>query len=334
MHFFALYPFISAAIVFIVFFSLYKFTRLPVTYIIVLTSVIATILCEIAGYIWGGAALNLMYLFLGFNPAVIYHFPWMIYTAFTSIFVHGGFFHLIMNVIVLLFLCTYFESIVGRRKYLLLFLASAFFAEAFHTIAVLTIYPEIFGPAYASKAFFVTLIGASGGIFGIMTAFAVMYPRRRITIFVGFLPLPNVPLFLAVGVAIVMEVVSMFTQPWSTIAHAAHVGGAIIGGIYGAYYRLHGYKKVKRVERKPRRKRGPKIYDLEPLYQFVYSTWDKDIYNRILEDDEFREYWIGKLINGKPCPKCGSQLRYDEASGEIVCDSCGYKLKVRVERRW
>ncbi len=330
---FSIYLFSSAAIIFALFFFLYKFSRLPVTYIIVLTSVVATILCEAASYVWGPAGQALMYMLLGFNPAVVYHFPWMIYTVFTSIFVHGGFFHLLMNSIVLLFLCTYFESLVGRRRYLLLFLTSAFFAEAFHTIASLTLYPELMGPYYASRAFLATLIGASGGIFGIMTAFAVMYPRQRITIFVGFFPLPNVPLFLAVGIAVAMEVVNMFFQPWSTVAHAAHVGGAIVGGIYGAYYRIHGYKRVRTPE-KPKRRKSPKVYNLESLYQFVYSTWDKDIYNRILEDDEFREYWIGKLVNGKPCPNCGSPLRYDEASGEAVCDSCGYKLKIRVERRW
>lgn len=90
--------------------------------------------------------------------------------------------------------------------------------------------PAIFTEAQAiniSSIFFVPMVGASGAVFGVMTAFAVLYPN--IELMLMFLPIPIkakyfVPLYIALEL-----VLGVSRIQGDSVAHFAHLGGALIG---------------------------------------------------------------------------------------------------------
>jgi len=326
-------PLIVAAAIIFLFYYFYKFTPLQVSVSVVLLSMVATIIVGI------GESLGYpMYEYLGFNPAVIALRPWMIYTVITSIFVHGGFLHWLFNSLVLMFLCSYFEYLVGKRNFMKVFIFSAITADLVHLIITLTIFRSIYGPIVTSAMLRVTLVGASGAIFGVLAAYAILFPTHRVTMFVGFIPLPGVPIYFAVMITLLFEFMAIIYQPFSTIAHTAHVGGAI-GGIIYAYY-IHESTPVmpKTIFPRPRRRYAPKRasfwplkkeYRFDILREFAYSPYDEELLQRAIDDEEYRDYWISRLINGKPCPVCGFSLEYDDIDGVVRCINCGYEVRIK-----
>jgi membrane associated rhomboid family serine protease len=144
-----------------------------------------------------------------FAPTLAIQEPWRFVS---SMFLHGGFMHIFFNAYALFL----FGSIVERRmssaQYLLLFFASGLIGGlAYYATYLLGIIPPI--PA----------LGASGAIYGILGAAAVMFPEMRI--FVWFFPMKmkHAAIFW-----VVLEFFGSFNIA-SGIASAAHLGGLIFG---------------------------------------------------------------------------------------------------------
>lgn len=74
-----------------------------------------------------------------------------------------------------------------------------------------------------------TIIGASGGIYGLLIAFALIWPNQEL-LFMGFFPLK------AKYMVVILMLIIAFSGPGGNIAHMAHLGGAIGGGLYFLYY--------------------------------------------------------------------------------------------------
>ncbi len=74
-----------------------------------------------------------------------------------------------------------------------------------------------------------TIIGASGGIYGLLIAFALIWPNQEL-LFMGFFPLK------AKYMVVILMLIIAFSGSGSNIAHMAHLGGAIGGAIYFFYY--------------------------------------------------------------------------------------------------
>ncbi|MEM3737303.1 MAG: rhomboid family intramembrane serine protease [Candidatus Bathyarchaeia archaeon] len=153
-----------------------------------------------------------------FIPALALEMPWMFVT---SIFLHGGLTHLIINLIALAFLGAVLEGMLGAKRFLLLYLSAGVVGNLLYMVTAL----NPFTPA----------VGASGAIYGIMGTLATLRPRMLVL--VGIIPLPII--VVALGYAII-DITGMFAQ--SQIAHGAHLGGLILGVAYG----LHLRRKVKR----------------------------------------------------------------------------------------
>lgn len=134
----------------------------------------------------------------------LYH-PW---TFVTSIFAHGSFEHLFYNMFALLLFGTILEGIIGGRRWLVVFFAAGIIGG----IAGL--------PLYEST------LGASGAIYGLMGALAVLRPRMPI--FVSWIPLP---MAAAVGLWAAGDLLGLFVP--SGIANAAHLAGLAVGIIAG-----------------------------------------------------------------------------------------------------
>ncbi|MFP5213829.1 MAG: rhomboid family intramembrane serine protease [Acidobacteriota bacterium] len=143
----------------------------------------------------------------------------------SSMFLHGGWLHLIGNMWTLYIFGDNIEARLGHVKYLVFYLLSGF-AAAF--IQIVT-NPESTIPT----------IGASGAIAGVMGAYFVLYPRAKVLTLVPiifFFTFVELPAFLFLGIWFFMQflsgTVSMLneTARFSGVAWWAHVGG-FVGGI-------------------------------------------------------------------------------------------------------
>ena len=137
----------------------------------------------------------------------------------TYSFLHGDFFHLLYNMLILWMFGTDLEQAWGRRRLLELYFLSLTGA------AVVTVVMALAGVLVTMDA---PTIGASGGVYGILAAFATIYGDRRIII----LPIP-IPLKARywVGFLVFISVIGAF-QGRGGIAHLAHLGGLLFGFLY------------------------------------------------------------------------------------------------------
>jgi hypothetical protein len=125
-------------------------------------------------------------------------------------FVHGGFGHILFNMLSLFFFGRRVESRLGPRRFGILYFVSG----------IMGALVSVFFAPYAA------IIGASGAVFGVMLAFAKFWPRDQILIW-GILPVEARVMVIAMTV---MAVVFGFTGAQSGVAHFAHLGGFVGGG--------------------------------------------------------------------------------------------------------
>lgn len=140
----------------------------------------------------------------------------MYWQLFTYQFVHGDFFHLLFNMLALLFFGIPIEHKTGSREFLLYYLLIGTLCGAlsFAVYAFVGIYN-------------INLIGASGAIFGVLLLYAVLFPNSVIYIW-GILPIPA-PL-LILGYAVI-ELIGIFLAR-DGVAHLTHFIGLIAGWLY------------------------------------------------------------------------------------------------------
>ena len=143
--------------------------------------------------------------------------PWVFVT---SCFLHGGIMHLFFNSFALLMFGPYLEREIGTKNLLILFLLAG-------TVGNLTYFLTIVAGIIPA----IPALGASGGIFGILGALAIIKPNMKIFMF--FIPMS---IQTAAIVWFVMELLGSFSAS-SGIASAAHLGGLLIGIIWGVYFR-------------------------------------------------------------------------------------------------
>lgn len=177
------------------------------------------------------------------------------YQIFTSMFMHANFMHLAFNMMSLYFLGPYVERALGEKRFLLLYLLSGLGATALHLgvnywefSRAITGLPDdvvsnLIKNGYNAKlqAMYHTesvrnaldiittpALGASGCVYGVMIAFATMFPNLKLMVFPIPVPLPA----RVLGVLLVVfGLYSGFGGHMPGIAHFAHVGGAIVGFI-------------------------------------------------------------------------------------------------------
>ena len=154
----------------------------------------------------------------GLIPAEVW--PDRVFTLFTSFFIHAGLLHLIANVYFLVVFGDNVEEYLGRWRYVFLLVAAALAGDAAH----------VFGDARSTIA----CIGASGGISGIITFYALRFPVARLGILLrywlvfGWLYLPA---WVALILWFALQFVFAFLQLTgvSNISALAHLGGAAVG---------------------------------------------------------------------------------------------------------
>ena len=153
--------------------------------------------------------------------------PWQV---ITYSFLHGSPSHIAFNMLALWMFGAPVEQLLGARRYTFFYFACVLGAAAAQLATVAMFQPQDFYPT----------LGASGGVFGLLLAFAMLYPQARVFLF--FIPVP-VPARLAVLGYMILELVLGVTGTQAGVAHFAHLGGALVGFALIQYWRTQ-----KRVE--------------------------------------------------------------------------------------
>lgn len=147
-----------------------------------------------------------------------------IFSAISSMFLHGGIAHLIGNMLFLFVFGDNIEDKFGRIKYVLIYIAwgiAAAYAHSFY--AVSTGGGEI--PA----------IGASGAVSGVLGAYLVLFPRAKIFTIIAafFITTVRIPAIAYIPFWFVMQVILSLLNPLGGVAYVAHIGGFLAGVLTG-----------------------------------------------------------------------------------------------------
>jgi membrane associated rhomboid family serine protease len=143
-------------------------------------------------------------------------------TLFTSMFLHGGWFHILGNMIFLWAFGPVIEEAMGSFKFLLFYLVGG----ALAMFAWVLVYPSSHTPC----------LGASGAIAAVMGAFLVLYPRDRIRslrVIVIYFTVAVVPALLLIGFWFLIQLFSFGFIPTAGagVAYFAHIAGFIFGAL-------------------------------------------------------------------------------------------------------
>lgn len=130
----------------------------------------------------------------------------------THMFIHGGILHLILNMVSLFSFGYHVESRIGTKQFIILYLGSGILGGVLG--CVLT---DGFS------------VGASGAIFGVLMALAVLYPYEKISILI---PTIQFTMWKLVMVVVILSLVMGLAGVADGIGHFSHFGGALFGFLY------------------------------------------------------------------------------------------------------
>lgn len=180
---------------------------------------------------------------------------------FTYMFLHGGFFHLFFNMFTLFMFGVMLERSFGSPRFLFYYLTCGVGAGLVQELVWALTWENTWASVLAnyngvdiytmreaiSQALAhgqdlpflnqMTTVGASGAIFGVLLAFAMIYPN--LPTYIMFIPVPVKAKWMVLGYGAI-ELLLAFSQPGSTIAHFAHLGGMIFGFLLILYWKRRG----------------------------------------------------------------------------------------------
>lgn len=151
-----------------------------------------------------------------------------IWQLITYQFMHGGFFHIAINMFILWMFGIEIENMWGSKKFLLFYLTAGVIGGLFQILLSPVLIGGLSGPT----------IGASGAIMGVMVVFGILFPNRLIYLY--FLIPIKVKYFI-----IVLVLIEIFAvNSGGNVAHLAHVGGALTGFVYMLWDRSASFKNI------------------------------------------------------------------------------------------
>jgi membrane associated rhomboid family serine protease len=156
---------------------------------------------------------------LGLHPALVLHSFW-IWQLATYMFLHGGVFHIVFNMLALWMFGAELERTWGTRYFLKLSFVTGIGA------AVLTVLFSMLPFGFARSLQDVNIIGASGAIYGLLLAYAIYFPERPILLIVFW-----VPARLCVTILGAIAVFASLSEAGG-VANATHLGGLLVGYLY------------------------------------------------------------------------------------------------------
>ncbi|HAI81526.1 MAG TPA: rhomboid family intramembrane serine protease [Chryseobacterium sp.] len=235
----------------------------PITRNIIIINIVVFILTYVL-------QTDLMYRYLAaFYPFSPFFHSWQI---ITHMFMHGSFLHILFNLMTLYSFGPVLEQVLGDKKYVILYFVSglgAFFLfNLWNFVEVEQIKSSLQNLGFDLAGYLngesvsfkgnseavleqqglvnklqsiisVPMVGASGAIFGVIAAFATLYPDAKIMLM--FIPVPVKVKYL-MPVVIIVSIYLGVTGNAGGIAHLAHVGGALVGFILAKIWKKHLYR--------------------------------------------------------------------------------------------
>ena len=235
----------------------------PITRNIIIINIVVFILTYVL-------QTDLMYRYLAaFYPFSPFFHSWQI---ITHMFMHGSFLHILFNLMTLYSFGPVLEQVLGDKKYVILYFVSglgAFFLfNLWNFVEVEQIKSSLQNLGFDLAGYMngesvsfkgnseavleqqglvnklqsiisVPMVGASGAIFGVIAAFATLYPNAKIMLM--FIPVPVKVKYL-MPVVIIVSIYLGVTGNAGGIAHLAHVGGALVGFILAKIWKKHLYR--------------------------------------------------------------------------------------------
>lgn len=232
--------------------------------------IIVNILFFIGTYLLGDVVYKVLALFFPENPNFQY---WQL---LSHMFMHGGVMHIFFNMFALYSFGSALEQIWGGKKFLFFYISCGLGAALLHTVvnyyyfndAITTLTANGFNKqdilqllneskidtmqqymnasdfsnfksAYAGRA-----VGASGAIYGIIVAFAFMFPNAELALM--FIPVPIKAKYFVPGLVLVdlyLGISGKSIFGGGGIAHFAHVGGALFGFLMMWYWKKNQFNK-------------------------------------------------------------------------------------------
>jgi len=145
--------------------------------------------------------------------------PW---TIVTSMFVHADLWHILGNMVTLYFFGTYLTMLVGEKKFLAIYFLGGLLGAVFYMVVAL------YAPWSSPLDAHIGVIGASGAVFAVGGALAVLRPNLKVLLFF-IIPMP---LWVAViGGFVLLTLISI--SAGLSIAWEAHLGGLVVGLVAG-----------------------------------------------------------------------------------------------------
>jgi len=139
-------------------------------------------------------------------------------TLITSMFLHGGWMHLIGNMLYLWVFGNNIEDVMGHAKYVVFYLTCGILAALSH--------------ALTDPSSPIPMVGASGAISGVLGAYILLFPRARVLVIMPGLGTTRVPAGIVLGMWFVMQLLSGGMSVGSQgggVAFFAHIGGFLAG---------------------------------------------------------------------------------------------------------
>ena len=201
-----------------------------------------------------------LYKYLGLYFPASDHFR--LHQLFTHMFMHGSIGHIFFNMFALYMFGRVLESVWGPKRFLTFYLVTGLGAAALHTFVnyleyqsvVSKIAPEQLDyfkdlamqgkyiPNTLSEKLTMILntptVGASGAVFGILLGFGMLFPNTELMLL--FPPIPIKAKYFVIGYG-VLELILGISQPGSSVAHFAHLGGMLFG-----YFMIRHWNKNSR----------------------------------------------------------------------------------------
>ena len=159
-----------------------------------------------------------------------------LWTFLTSMFMHGGFFHLFVNMLSLFFVGSFVEKILGKKRYLWLYIISGVVASLFFVLLSL-----MFSIGLDSYA-----VGASGALFALIGFLMLLTPDQPV--YMMFIPIPIKMKYAAPGMLLALWLISLAGD--IPIGNTAHLGGLLAGLAYGVYIRMKYKNKSRMIRRR------------------------------------------------------------------------------------
>lgn len=187
----------------------------PIIKTLIISNIVVFLITMLGGvYSIGGTSLsNIIMRFFALMPLGWGFLPWQLVTY---LFLHGSFFHLFFNMFILWMFGMELENMWGAKKFLTFYLICGAGAGLIHMFV---------SPIFAGIA---PTIGASGAVYGVLLAFAMMFPDRMIYLYFLF----PVKAKYFVGFLIILGLFMGISGTRDGIAHFAHLGGALIAFLY------------------------------------------------------------------------------------------------------